>query len=93
MLLRSGMLVEQYGDHMDGWGGGWMWLWGTLMMLAFVAALGVAAWAVVRSTQARRPAAEDRAREILAERYARGELSTEEYTERLEALRTRQTER
>jgi uncharacterized membrane protein len=29
----------------------------------------------------------DRASEILAERYARGELSTEEYRERLEALK------
>jgi hypothetical protein len=29
----------------------------------------------------------DRAREILAERYARGELTTEEYRERLEHLR------
>jgi len=29
----------------------------------------------------------DRARDILAERYARGELTTDEYRERLEQLR------
>ena len=23
-------------DHMDGWGGGWMWLWGIAMMALFV---------------------------------------------------------
>lgn len=34
-----------------------------------------------------RPDPNDRAREILAERYARGELTTEEYRERVEQLR------
>jgi putative membrane protein len=75
--------------HMGGWDGGWMWLWGIAMMLLFVVLI---VW-VVRSTTAghgsqqptRDPA--DRAREILAERYARGELTTEEYRERLEHLR------
>jgi putative membrane protein len=77
------------GDHMM-WGhdgGGWMWLWATIMMLAVVAAVGVVVWLVVRSTRQPEPRSGDRAREILAERYARGELSTEEYHERLDALR------
>jgi putative membrane protein len=70
--------------HMSGWGGGWMWLWGTLMMLTWVALIAAAVWAVARSLGGKRP---DRAQDILDERYARGELSTEEYRERLDQLR------
>lgn len=70
--------------HMRGWGGGWMWLWGTLMMLTWVALIAAAVWLVARSVGDRRPS---RAREILDERYARGELTTDEYHERLDALR------
>ena len=81
------VFAAQYWHHMDGWGGGWMWLWGTVMMLVFVAAIAIAVWAVIRGTQPRSPAAGDRAGDILAERYARGELTTEEYRERLDSLR------
>jgi putative membrane protein len=70
--------------HMSGWGGGWMWLWGTLMMLTWVALIAAAVWVVARSLGGNRP---DRARDILDERYARGELSTEDYRERLDQLR------
>lgn len=80
--------------HNDGhmtWddGTGWMWLWGSLMMLAFVAAVVVGVWLVVRATSHTPPSTGDRerARDILAERYARGELTTDEYRERLDALR------
>ncbi len=74
--------------HMDGWGGGWMWLWGMAMMISFVVLLG---W-LIRSSAgpdsagaaSRDPA--DRARGILTERYAKGELSTEEYRERISEL-------
>ena len=76
-------------DHMDGWGGGWMWLWGIAMMTLFVVLI---VWLVraatgngASSSPPRDPT--DRAREILAERYARGELTTEEYRERVEQLR------
>ena len=76
-------------DHMDGWGGGWMWLWGIAMMALFVVLI---VWLVrattgngATSSPPKDPA--DRAREILAERYARGELTTEEYRERVEQLR------
>jgi putative membrane protein len=76
--------------HMDGWGGGWMWLWGIAMMVLFVV---VVVWAVRTvagghgSSQTTTPDPLDRAREILAERYARGELTTEEYRERVDQLR------
>ena len=77
-----------YANHMDGWGGG-MWVWGLLMMLFFIAAVGLVVWAVVRGGYPAAPTAVagDRARAILAERFARGELDTEEYHERLDALR------
>lgn len=75
-------------DHMNGWGGGWMWLWGLAMMVLFVVLLG---WLVRSSANSgglvhppRDPA--DRAREILAERYAKGELSSDEYRERIGEL-------
>lgn len=70
--------------HMVGLGGGWMWLWGTLMMLTWVALIAAAVWLVVRSLGGGRP---NRAREILDERYARGDLTTDEYRERLEQFR------
>lgn len=71
--------------HMEGWGGGWMWLWGSLMMLSWVVVIAAAVWFLGRSRDDRpRPS---RAREILDERYASGDLTTEEYRERLEQLR------
>ena len=80
------LIAQEFANdgHMDGWGGGWMWLWGSLMMLTWVAVIAGAVWLVVRSTGQRRP---DRAREILGERYARGDLDIDEYHEKLEQLR------
>jgi putative membrane protein len=72
--------------HMDGWDGGWMWLWGTLMMLTWVAIVAVAAWLVLRARDGGRTTP-GTARQILDERYARGDISTEEYRERLDQLR------
>ncbi len=79
--------------HMD-WGGGggawWMMLfWGPVLVIALVA---LVIWAV-RSTPGGRGGSTtaggdplDGARRILAERYARGELDSEEYRDRLERL-------
>jgi putative membrane protein len=85
--LTTALLVQGddgWRDHMSGTGGGWMWLWGTLMMLTWVAVIAAAVWLVARSLGGQRT---DSARQILDERYARGELSTEEYRERLQHLR------
>ncbi|MFV1991614.1 MAG: SHOCT domain-containing protein, partial [Acidimicrobiales bacterium] len=64
---------------------GWMWLWGTAMMVLFVLLI---VW-LVRATvghgggSASGPQnSSSRARAILDERYAKGDLSTEEYRER-----------
>jgi putative membrane protein len=79
-------------DHMGGWGGGWMWLWGVAMMVLFVVVIVWLVRAVAGPAGQTGPGTPlprdptERAREILAERYARGELSTEEYRERVDAL-------
>lgn len=75
-------------------GMGWMWLFGLLVLVGVV----VLAVALVKalSGKPQNTAAphssrgagmgSGRGREILQERYARGELSTEEYQERLRTL-------
>lgn len=83
----------------SGYGMGWGWLFGLLMLLGLVLLVVVAVRAlgggIWRDTSARdigpgagesHQPARTRAREILDERYARGELNTDEYRDRLEAL-------
>jgi putative membrane protein len=67
--------------HADDWGHLWWPLW----PLLWVVPIGLAIWLVLRR-RGRGPAPLDRAREIAAERYARGELSVEEYRERMREL-------
>jgi putative membrane protein len=75
----------------NGWTGGW-WLWGSLIMILWLAlAVGVT-WLVIRSINSRAAAEREStgpelARDILARRYAQGEIDTEEYSERLAMLR------
>lgn len=69
--------------HMWGWSGDWMWIW----MLLFWAALVALAVGLFHRTDPGRRDDRDPAREILAKRYARGEIDTDEYEERLAALR------
>lgn len=85
MATALGVLAQASGwDHMSGWGGGWMWLWGTLMMLSWAAIIAAAVWFVLRADPDR---SRSRAREILDERLASGELTPGEYRERRDALR------
>lgn len=72
--------------HMGSWGGGWMWLWGVMTMVLIVALVVVLVRAVAGSGGSERAGPSDQARTILSERYARGELSAEEYRERLSEL-------
>lgn len=76
------------GQHMWGgdWGGGWMWMMAVPMMAAFVVlAIAALIWAV-RSTSHSVESRQSHARQILEERYARGEIATDEYQERLREL-------
>lgn len=70
-----------------GWGG---WLIMTLTMLAF---WGFVAWVIVTLVRqpGPRPGADRNAEEILAERFARGEIDEEEYRSRRDLLRSAQT--
>ncbi|MGI8334320.1 SHOCT domain-containing protein [Actinomadura scrupuli] len=79
-----------------GWGhmgdDGWTWAWAMPMMLFCVALVVAVVWLIVRAaagierTNPAGPTGTERAQGILAERYARGEISTEEYEERLAKL-------
>ena len=73
-------VVGSHGEH-DGYWFPFAFLWLVL--------LGLVVWFVVRGGRWRhRPPSDlDRARGILAERFARGEITGEEYRERLEQLR------
>jgi putative membrane protein len=67
----------------DDWGHPWWPLW----LLVWAALIGLAIWLIARRRD-RHHDPLDRAREILAERYARGELTNDEYRERLAELRS-----
>jgi putative membrane protein len=77
-------------------GGGWdaaHWIGASLMFLILVAilvALGIFLFRTLRntSTQATSVPPANRASEILAERFARGEIDAEEFTRRRELLRS-----
>jgi putative membrane protein len=73
-------LLTHESDH--GWGRPWWPLW----LLFWVALIGTAVW-LISTRRGRRSDPLDRARELLAERYARGELSGDEYRERLDELK------
>ncbi len=80
----------------NGYGSGWMWLWG----LVAIAGLLLLVFVIVRATTGgitRSSASEVQSgvaagvatstpRQILEERYAKGELTTDEYRERLSVL-------
>ncbi len=75
-----------YGDHMGGWGYAFM----GLSSLLFWAALGVGGLALFRflkRTQESPGGAVRHPEQILADRYAHGQIDDEEYHRRLSTLR------
>lgn len=79
------MMGWYVGDHMTGWG----WIGMTLSSLLFIALLvGGGALLIRLARQPDRPLAETRsAEQLLAERYARGEISDEQFRQQLATLR------
>jgi putative membrane protein len=73
-------LAADAGWHHDGAG------WWIIFPVLWAAVLATVVWLVIRTTRRREPSGTERARDILAERYARGEISLEEYRERRNEL-------
>ena len=76
------MILAQPAHAWGAGGGGWWPLLGVLWLALVVTAI----WLVARGFRRREPSGLDRAKEILAERFARGELTADEYQERLGQL-------
>ncbi len=81
------MWGHEYGDMMGGFGFGGMWL----LWLLILVGIGVLVFVVLRlASQSRNdgknPPPASSARAILEERYARGEIDTEEFTDRVRNL-------
>lgn len=82
--MRAWMFVAQmYWGPMSGWGWAGMWFGVIAMVLFWVMVIALVMWLVRGSGRGIRRDPQDRAKEILAERYARGEIDTQEYRERL----------
>ena len=62
------------------------WLWAPFALLFWGAVVAGAGYLLFRVMPARQPSGIERARDILGERLARGEISTEEYYDRLSSL-------
>ena len=78
---------------------GGMWMFGGLMMLGMLVLVGVAIWVLLTVRRHQHPnvvpadadgpstaAGRARVRQILDERFARGELTADDYAERLRTL-------
>jgi len=75
-----------WGPGWDGAGGGPWWL---LFPLLWIVLIGTVIWLVARDRHRRPDSASpsQRATEILATRFARGEIDSEEYHRRLDEIR------
>jgi putative membrane protein len=67
------------------WGYGWWWM-GLSMILFWAVVIGLVVWAVRLSGRHADAGQADRAREVLEERYVRGDIDEEEFTRRLRHL-------
>ena len=72
----------------DGWtmGMGWGWVFGLVLLAGLVLLVVVVVRAVSSGVHRDPVPGPGRAKEVLAERYARGEIDTEEFRERLRTL-------
>lgn len=82
-------MMPGYGYGMGAWGWVMMGFW-TLLFIALIAAV---VWLLARNTApSGRPTtttSHDAARDILAQRYARGEIDETEYQKRLQTIASR----
>ena len=69
-------------------GSGWAWLWMSVVMVAFWGGIGALIFWMVRSGQGARDKGHE-PEDILAERFARGEISPEEFDQGKKVLAKR----
>ena len=79
-------VAAQTGEHAR-WAGGWGGPWWFLFPLIGIVLVATLIWLLVRRREPVSGTSVDRAIEILAARYARGEIETEEYRRRLDEIR------
>ena len=75
------LLLAGSGDDWGHW-----WAVAPLFWALWIALIATVVWLVIRRTRGGGRPGFERAREILAERYARGEIGLDEYRERLAEL-------
>jgi putative membrane protein len=72
----------------DGWGAGSWILMGFMMLMFWALVIGGVVW-LIRGTRGPFGPPADRTRQILDERFARGEIAEDEYRQRRDMLNTR----
>ena len=82
LLLTTTALTSDE-DHMEGW----QWVMMAVFATLFATLLVTAIWALVNYGRDRAGQRRASPEELLAVRYARGDITTEEYQERLDTLR------
>ena len=95
MITATATLAQMgggYNDHMD-WNDGPSWWMVVVMIVITVAVVGGIIWAIVfasrsadRAGPSAAPPAGPTARDLLDQRYARGEIDTADYEERRSTL-------
>jgi putative membrane protein len=95
MITAAATLAQMrgdYDDHMD-WDDGGTWVMVALMIVVTVAIVGGIIWAILLAARSANqagprlvPSSGPSAREILDQRYARGEIDTADYEERRSKL-------
>jgi putative membrane protein len=83
--MQIATVLGDWNDNMMGGNGSGWWI--GLMMVLSIAALAVIVWLIARSSHPSGAGPSRTARDILHERYARGEIDSKEYDERLGNLR------